>query len=374
MNLNDLHDNALAVRPSRSALLSIINPIINDITRDIKNKFNVDLASKISQILATAVEEIVTAALNARSTMIKNQGGMLPYGTVYNKQLGPYNIIVIEQKPCKRKLKIWPAIYSNEIGVGYTQVRNPAGNMATIPLKGEFKTYALPYVYFLFCIDYKSSIPQCAPHVYWNKKPITTISDSLFYTILTNDHCGKICMGNTDIIRFQNPVQYVNEYVNAYWNSEFSKDYAENYRQIRDADPEHFATLDHWARWSETKPEYALKAPYQSCASLDGTIRTLTEVIDREGRTRPFDENQHITAHISTRVSQTVRRIQQLMMAAGQNTQYDVNSYVISLVQQAFHNVLVGHLAALNDFYESKVDQVLTDLDENVRMIYEQEF
>ncbi len=164
---------------------------------------------------------------------------LLPPGTRFYQRSGNKEIVVVENQPQVRSVRV---AYVGDVGEGVS--------------------LRLAFPYTIFVIVFSNGSLKSV-HFFYRTVPLTSLDDDIYYSNLPNiDNEASVCMDVPDFPEGASLAYKVNKVMEVFWQSEFNSDLRDGYDWARDRD-ERIAGFYKWQKSSSKDPLFMLEISWK---------------------------------------------------------------------------------------------------------------
>jgi len=249
------------LRLFKRQLANIGQTKIFDMLSALKGGLRRELISEAKKLVAIDVAALAGTEQTAN---------ILPPNTRFYLERGNSQVVVIEQAPAVRSVKISRTV------------------------SGDYKnTYSLAFPYVVFILFYQDNYFQSL-RVYYRTKPLKSLKDDLYRPNFTNLNDNSTVCLNFPGTDSTNIVGQTEDILSHFWNSEFNSDLNSYYKRYAQKIPS-ISSIEEWEKSSKKNPLFALSLPWEKYKNLEDQI---TPLLDSGGSRPRISLEKVVTNHV----------------------------------------------------------------------------
>jgi len=231
----------------------------------------------IAQTVAAKLRAVITEKVieNLLPANTEEYTGTLPLGTRFHRRVKDTTILVVEQTPTKRTVRMSPDVFVKP------ETWSRRGMKALRPY-----CLAFPYIVFVFRFNWfvgdgerdknmSRHFDEPRVWVFYRNRPLESENDMLFHTNLPNiaRSDAEVCMGQTldhfEMADFSDINKYTDKYLGRFWGRGFNCDHQNNFDYLAYKYPDYFSTLRKWQVASKKNANFVLGINYLKWGRLE---------------------------------------------------------------------------------------------------------
>jgi len=324
-------------------------------------RFQQDMAAGIRGVVQTTFavfrEHLIThiqgPAIGARTFVLQDREiETFPEGTRFILSYGEHTSVVVEQKPQVRTVLFYSGFIRND-EISTHDIESQTESIG----RSRGLRLAFPYVIFLTRL-WRGRYDGL--HVFYSKKPLASLDESVFLPNLPNIDNSSVCLGIGDLqgttIRAK-----VEEIIAHFWQSQFNNDYRSGYEAAAMRD-ERLQNVIRWQEESQKDPNFVLDVGW-----ID-TMTTIRQLIQRSAE----------RADVSTDLRALINVV---LNESGDQTEETVRQYLSNIPARGRYpkrvtETLSSHLSDLSEHLLGQIvayfQELAKDADPNLQQLFNQ--
>lgn len=243
----------------------ILTKVVIECLKKFEDKVNVGVQDSVADLLDTFRTKIASDIFDIAQTWsltTSREKVLFPKNCRFLYNMGTSTIVVIEEPPMFRTL----TLDRNLLGE-HMEGNSRVTRQALLPL--PYTTFIMHFINSRS--DGKGRERLSSMYVFWNSKPLESLTDMLYEPILPNIHQNySLCMGHDFSLTSTTISEMVREAVNEFWSSAFNNDLSMRW-WAKDYIDNRLRTV---AEWEQLNPLDMFEMNYHAAMPLDRFINT----------------------------------------------------------------------------------------------------